>query len=323
MIAHGLSYRVETARGTGAIAIIALRGESEQLDAWLARNGLPACKVGDARHADLLGIDDGVLARPSATCLQLMPHGGLAILERLEEALRSTNARAGTERERPSIESRMHSALARATSPLAIDAILKQQAIHAKWDGVVTDGLRAHARVLNRLLDPPLVACAGPTNVGKSTLLNTLARREASLVADESGTTRDHVGVMLELDGLVVRWADLPGLMDDAVQGAADRASWSVAQRVLSRADLVIWCDDASGAPGSRLDHSSVPRRPDIFVRTRTDLTGLSADSNGEHALALPPDGPERGLSELAAAIREALVPRSVLGADLPWLFDG
>ncbi len=52
----------------------------------------------------------------------------------------------------------------------------------------------ARDRVLRRLIDPPLVVAIGPPNIGKSSLLNALAGRSVALVADEAGTTRDHVG---------------------------------------------------------------------------------------------------------------------------------
>ena len=45
------------------------------------------------------------------------------------------------------------------------------------------------------------VVIAGPPNVGKSSLINRLAGREAAIVTDIPGTTRDPIDVALELNG--------------------------------------------------------------------------------------------------------------------------
>ena len=42
------------------------------------------------------------------------------------------------------------------------------------------------------------IVIAGPPNAGKSTLLNALARRDAAIVSEEAGTTRDVIEVRLD-----------------------------------------------------------------------------------------------------------------------------
>src|SRR5262245_15663747 len=56
------------------------------------------------------------------------------------------------------------------------------------------------------------VVIAGPPNVGKSSLLNRLAAREAAIVTEIPGTTRDPIDVMLDLKGLPVVLTDTAGL---------------------------------------------------------------------------------------------------------------
>jgi len=59
-----------------------------------------------------------------------------------------------------------------------------------------------------RLREGLVVAIAGPPNVGKSTLMNQLARREVAIVSPHAGTTRDIIEVQLDLDGYPVTVID-------------------------------------------------------------------------------------------------------------------
>ncbi|MEL6780877.1 MAG: tRNA uridine-5-carboxymethylaminomethyl(34) synthesis GTPase MnmE [Pseudomonadota bacterium] len=82
------------------------------------------------------------------------------------------------------------------------------------------------------------VAIVGPPNAGKSSLLNALARRDAAIVTDIPGTTRDVVEVRLTLGGHIVWLSDTAGLRDtdDVVEAEGVRR----ARRVSERADLRI-----------------------------------------------------------------------------------
>ena len=64
------------------------------------------------------------------------------------------------------------------------------------------------------------VAIVGPPNVGKSTLLNALAGRDAAITSEVAGTTRDVIEVRMELAGLPVTLLDTAGLRetDDTVE---------------------------------------------------------------------------------------------------------
>ena len=56
------------------------------------------------------------------------------------------------------------------------------------------------------------VALVGAPNVGKSSLLNSIVRREAAIVSEEAGTTRDVVEVGVDIGGFYCRFGDLAGL---------------------------------------------------------------------------------------------------------------
>ena len=108
--------------------------------------------------------------------------------------------------------------------------------------GEIEETLAASAQS-ERLRDGLVVAIAGPPNVGKSTLLNRLARREAAIVSPHAGTTRDVIEVHLDLDGYPVTLLDTAGIRDtdDPVEEEGVRRARSRA----ASADLVLWLIDA------------------------------------------------------------------------------
>jgi len=60
------------------------------------------------------------------------------------------------------------------------------------------------------------VALLGAPNAGKSSLLNRIVGREAAIVSQEEGTTRDIVDVAVDLDGWLVRLGDMAGLRNES-----------------------------------------------------------------------------------------------------------
>jgi tRNA modification GTPase len=60
------------------------------------------------------------------------------------------------------------------------------------------------------------IAIVGPTNAGKSSLLNHLSKREVAIVSETAGTTRDVIEVHLNIDGYPVIISDTAGIRDSS-----------------------------------------------------------------------------------------------------------
>jgi tRNA modification GTPase len=110
------------------------------------------------------------------------------------------------------------------------------------------------------------VAIVGLPNVGKSTLLNRLAGREAAITSERAGTTRDVIEVRMDIAGLAVTLLDTAGLRE-----ASDPIERMGVDRAMARAanaDLRIWLTEDVGAP-------PIPLQPgDLVVRAKADLHG-------------------------------------------------
>lgn len=120
-----------------------------------------------------------------------------------------------------------------------------------------------------RLRDGIRVVLAGPPNAGKSTLLNALVGREAAIVSDIAGTTRDRIEVPAAIGGTAFLFTDTAGLRgetDDAIEAIGiDRA-----RAALEAADIILWLGDANDLP--RDDAILIAAQSD---RAETDRPGL------------------------------------------------
>lgn len=134
------------------------------------------------------------------------------------------------------------------------------------------------------------VVIAGRPNAGKSSLLNALAGREAAIVTDIAGTTRDVLREHIHIDGMPLHVIDTAGLRDTDDQ--VERIGVERAIKAIEDADRILLVVDASASPAGP-DGSDWPAflavRPDraktTLIRNKADLTGEGA------ALSIDPDG--------------------------------
>ncbi len=278
---------------------------------------------------DLDGIDRGVVSMLNPNFAQIMPHGGLRVIQRLQSRLvelgvepirKPDTPRLAYPEAESDVEALMLEALAAATSPLATDLLLKQPALWAGFDPDDADAvtsMRLAARKLSRLLTPATVVIAGKPNVGKSTLTNTLVGRESSITFDEAGTTRDFVGSLLDLGGLVVRWIDTPGIRDCADE--IEDAAMQIAHQVMAQADLIIEAIETDDMTDGAQTPLLRDRLPDMQIMLKSDLMKHVGEMKDVlRVSAFTGDG----IIELVSSIRDCLVPSELLDSVDPWLFD-
>lgn len=297
----------------GAIAIVRLVADSErELDSCLEQMGSRPVRAGLALLSTLHQGHQAVIARWTPTEAHVMPHGGIVVLQQVESIIKRAGAdlldhqpqHPGQDDPGPFLES----ALAHAASPLAIDLLLDQP---RRWSlSPRADVTPPHASMLRHLLQPPLVVAWGPPNVGKSTLLNALAKRTLAMTSPDPGTTRDHVGAMLDLGGLVVRYLDTPGVRDDPHPAEAEAID--IARSLAHTADLILWCRDAS-SPRVPLPKTTAIVLP---LDLRSDL-GTPQAPPGITVSAFDPDS----VRSLAEAVRQTLVPDAALADHGAWAF--
>lgn len=106
-----------------------------------------------------------------------------------------------------------------------------------------------------------MIAIVGAPNAGKSSLLNTLAARDAAIVSEEAGTTRDIIEVHLDLGGYPVILADTAGLRE--TEHGIEAEGIKRAHALAERADLKIALfdgtrDSADAATAQMVDNHTI-----------------------------------------------------------------
>jgi tRNA modification GTPase len=164
-----------------------------------------------------------------------------------------------------------------------------------------------------RLRDGIKVVLAGMPNVGKSSLLNCLSRKEAAIVSPVAGTTRDVVETHLSLSGMPVILRDTAGLRS-AGSDVIEQEGVARAQGAMGSADLVLWVAspdvaDSAALPALDSDVIRVWNKSDLAARPGgEDLIAVSSWT-GE-GLALLEQELVRKLQFLVAEGESAIVTR-------------
>jgi tRNA modification GTPase len=166
-----------------------------------------------------------------------------------------------------------------------------------------------------RLREGFRVAIVGPPNVGKSSILNILARRNAAIVSDTAGTTRDVVEVHLDLRGLPVSLADTAGIRAleeeerELASGHVELEGMRRSRTTAASADLLLLVLEATLAAKQMAEMWDLFDSRTILVLNKSDLL----DGGRQHAGHLAKEL-QRGLA--AAGPATALSARSGEGIE-------
>lgn len=156
------------------------------------------------------------------------------------------------------------------------------------------------ARAGRLLTDGIRIAIVGRPNAGKSSLFNALARREAAIVTEVPGTTRDVVRETVVLAGVPATLADTAGLRETGDRVEAEGVRRATAE--LETADLVFWVTDSTDEQPGAAPEASAPM---IRIDNKIDLSGLPAGRHGNAVALSAKTG--AGLEVLDARVRELL----------------
>ncbi len=161
-------------------------------------------------------------------------------------------------------------------------------------------------RRAERLREGISVAIVGAPNVGKSSLMNRLAQRDAVIVSEQAGTTRDIVEVDMEIGGFEVLLADTAGLRDSdqAIEAEGIRRARARA----ASADLTLVVVDATRLSETSGDIEALVDARSLVVANKCDLAPVVPDELVHGQIVWPIScATGEGLDGLMAGLRAKL----------------
>lgn len=152
-----------------------------------------------------------------------------------------------------------------------------------------------------KLRDGIRVVLGGPPNSGKSTLLNALVEREAAIVSDIAGTTRDVIEVPIALGGIPFLFIDTAGVRESGAE-TIEQIGIDRARQQFAAADIILWLGDEGQGPASDnlVEISSRSDHPDhnpkaVSAFTLSPVSGQGMDALVDYLIArakdILPDG--------------------------------
>lgn len=269
------SYRVVrlTPNVPAAIATIAVEGPD--VADWISQHvelSRPLNEIGRIHYglwaiqltSDATQQEQVVVCLRSNTLVEVSSHGGSAVVRTIMNDLCAAGAQeAGslTARDRKSrIEQAAEAALLKATTDQAAGILLDQlggslsralegiRATVAEGDvasaSTCIDTLLTHRRFGLHLSSPWRIVLAGPPNVGKSSLINSVIGTRRSIVHDQPGTTRDWVEAETSLGGWPVSITDTAGIRH--ASESIEQQGIQLAGEQIDTADIVVLVVDST-----------------------------------------------------------------------------
>lgn len=133
-------------------------------------------------------------------------------------------------------------------------------------------------KIGERLREGFRVVIVGAPNAGKSSLLNAIAKRDAVIVSDIAGTTRDAIDIHLDLNGYPVIFTDTAGLRETKEE--IEQKGIAIAYDKIAGADLVVCLFDASKDSIQLFDNIKEKSNANLlFVANKVDkLSNIKLD---------------------------------------------
>jgi len=310
---------IATANGRGAISVVRISGP--RLGPFIMALVKRPLIDRHAHYLPIFGTDGAAIDQVIAIyfqaphsftgedVLEIQCHGGQAVVRQIVQhclligqAFNLQLARPGEFTERAFLNNKIDLIQAEAVSDL-IDASSESAAPEEEIDFLEKYQARTKLNLIDEQLASILSRCkqglvlrdglhvvlAGAPNAGKSSLLNTLAGDDVSIVTDIAGTTRDKITHLIQLDGIPITITDTAGLRDthDQIESIGIERTW----QAIEKADVVLHLVDALH-PERLLDAEIDKRRS----RSSTVLTVINK-------LDLV-DSVDTGLHELAISVK-------------------
>lgn len=343
-----VTVTVLTPAGRGAVAVLAVSGRGAdakvgQFFSPASGRSLTETAVGQIVFGRWRGAagEELVVCRRADDEVEIHCHGGAAAVATVLDSLvehdcrqsdwpdwirRQSNnpiaaeaievlARATTRRTAAVLLDQFHGALA---DELERCADLLEESEDASYREAETrlKSLAERSQIGRHLIEPFRIVVAGKPNVGKSSLINTLAGFERSIVYDQPGTTRDVVTVRTAICGWPVELSDTAGLRasDDTLEAAGVR----LALDRIHAADVRLLVFDCS-QPWSKSDDELMARWPDaVVVHNKADLGPRPATAP---AGVITSAVRGQGIDTLLEVVGGRLVPQPVSpGEPIPFL---
>ena len=137
----------------------------------------------------------------------------------------------------------------------------------------ISDEIKKHIqenKVEERLRDGFKVVIAGPTNAGKSSLINAIVKRNVAIVSDIAGTTRDVIETYVDIQGFPVIFSDTAGLRETTDE--IEQIGVNLAKDKIAEADFCLFMFDASiDSPEIFSEYVKKISVPYLFVANKMD----------------------------------------------------
>ena len=149
------------------------------------------------------------------------------------------------------------------------------------------------------------IAIIGEVNAGKSSLLNLLSKREAAIVSEEEGTTRDIIETYLNIDGYPVILADTAGIRES--RNEIEKKGISLALSKFEEADLnLIVIDNSSKILNTKIQN--LINENSIVVLNKSDIDNSKKHNFKEAVMVSVKEN--KNIDELVKKIKKILISK-------------